>query len=306
MLPKVTVQIPTYNQKQYIKQALDSALAQTYENLQIIVSDDCSTEYDIFDYLSEYKDNSKVLIHRNEKNYGRVGNYRKTLFNLVKGEWFINLDGDDYFINVNFVKKGIESINCSKKTIVAFQASANLIKIEENKINYLKLNNGSYEVEGLHYINYLDNGVGFTHASIMFNTKYAKKSNFYNIDILDSDYFSFLKILKYGYIIFWDEEVYTWRQHANQESWGIDFKKVLAKDDALKDLKKQYADVNISIKKRMFLVTHYNLYLQIVDCFFNEKFILPNFFFILKKTKPKREYVRFLAAKIYYQIKKAL
>ena len=42
--PKVTIMIPTFNQAAFIGEAIDSALAQTYSNLEIIVGDDASTD----------------------------------------------------------------------------------------------------------------------------------------------------------------------------------------------------------------------------------------------------------------------
>lgn len=301
--PTVTIQIPTYNQKQYIKEALDSALAQTYENLQVIVADDCSPNYDIFDYLNEYKDNPKVIIHRNEKNLGRVGNYRNTLYNLVKGKWFVNLDGDDFFINNTFIEKGINSINLSESEIVVLQADALLFKIKENDLENTPLAEDAIEVKGIDYLQYLDNGVGFTHASLLFNTHYAKVADFYNIDVLDADYFSFLKILKYGFIIFCDQKVYEWRQHENQESLSININKILAKDMAFKDLKKNYADVNLNLTKKMFYILNYNLYTQIVNFAFNQGVSLININTVLKKTKMEKKYLIFLATKVYHSIK---
>ena len=54
--PLVTIGIPTYNRADgYLKEALESALRQTYENVEIIVSDNCSTDHtDVL--VANYKD----------------------------------------------------------------------------------------------------------------------------------------------------------------------------------------------------------------------------------------------------------
>ena len=65
--PLVSIQIPTYNQKEYIKETLESALIQTYESIQIIVTDDCSN-YDIKEFLKDYSSISLVEIVVNSKN----------------------------------------------------------------------------------------------------------------------------------------------------------------------------------------------------------------------------------------------
>jgi len=43
-LPKVTIMIATYNQERFIGEAIESAMAQDYPNLEIVVCDDCSTD----------------------------------------------------------------------------------------------------------------------------------------------------------------------------------------------------------------------------------------------------------------------
>ncbi len=43
-MKKITIMIPTYNQAKYISKAIESALSIDYQNLEVIVSDDCSTD----------------------------------------------------------------------------------------------------------------------------------------------------------------------------------------------------------------------------------------------------------------------
>lgn len=289
-IPLVSIQIPTYNQKQYIKEALDSALAQTYENLQIIVSDDCSPDYDIFEYLKEYKNNPKVLLHRNEKNLGRVGNYRNTLYNLVSGDWFVNLDGDDYFINDEFISTAIASINIAATNVIAFQSNCNMQIFTESSIVHQILDEEMMLVDGKSYLPFIDKSVGFSHGSLLYKVAAAKKVDFYNFDTLDIDYFSYLKILKEGYIIFWKAKVYSWRKHNSQETDSLNFQKSLDKYAEYNDLLYAYKDIDSTIKNVMLERTYYDLTVRLLTHFFHEEFSIKRLVIIICKTKLHSKY----------------
>jgi glycosyltransferase involved in cell wall biosynthesis len=91
----VSVCIPTYNGLQYLKECIDSAIGQTYSNIEIVICDDCSTD-GTWDLVNTYaaKDN-RIKAFRNDKNLGLVGNWNKCI-GLVKGEWIKFLFQDDY------------------------------------------------------------------------------------------------------------------------------------------------------------------------------------------------------------------
>jgi len=108
MSNKVSIQIPTYNQQQYISQAIDSVLMQDYPDLEVIVADDCSTD-ETEAIVRKYKD-IRVKYFKNEKNIGRVANYRKSLYDYCTGDWVVNLDGDDYFTSPTFISRGMNVI----------------------------------------------------------------------------------------------------------------------------------------------------------------------------------------------------
>ena len=70
---KVTLGIFTYNQEKYIKQCILSAVALKYDNLEIIISDDCSTDNTfevIQDTVSSIQTDHQIVINRNERNLG--------------------------------------------------------------------------------------------------------------------------------------------------------------------------------------------------------------------------------------------
>ena len=63
MKPKISVIVPVYNVENYVSKCLDSLFKQTYENLEIIIVDDCSTDKskEVVSKLIEGKDNVKFL-----------------------------------------------------------------------------------------------------------------------------------------------------------------------------------------------------------------------------------------------------
>lgn len=90
--------ILTYNQEKYIKSCLESVLSQTYQNLEIIISDDNSTDGTwaiIEDTLREYKGPHVVKSFRNNQNLGLSRHYSKVTYEIVSGEYIIFLGGDD-------------------------------------------------------------------------------------------------------------------------------------------------------------------------------------------------------------------
>lgn len=94
--PLVSVFIPTRNRLKLLKRALNSVLMQTYENIQIVIVDDFSTD-GTRDYLSEIKDNKKIKVIFNEKQLGATKS--KNIGVLESdGEFVTCLDDDDFFL----------------------------------------------------------------------------------------------------------------------------------------------------------------------------------------------------------------
>jgi glycosyltransferase involved in cell wall biosynthesis len=95
--PLVSTVVVAYNQEPYIRAAVESALAQTYQPLQVVLSDDCSPDrtFEIMQELAtEYRGPHTIVLNRNEPNLGLAGNYNKG-FELATGELVVIQDGDD-------------------------------------------------------------------------------------------------------------------------------------------------------------------------------------------------------------------
>lgn len=101
MTPKVSVLIPMYNRKHCIKQCVDSALNQTFQDFELVIRDNCSTDGS-YEFIQEkYADkisSGKIKLFRNEKNLGEGGNCSK-LFKDATGKYIAILHTDDMYLS---------------------------------------------------------------------------------------------------------------------------------------------------------------------------------------------------------------
>ncbi len=92
--PKVSVIMSVYNGEAYLKEAMDSILAQTYENWECIVINDCSSD-NTAPILEGYKIKDKrVQVFHNEKNLRLPASLNRAL-KLASGKYIVRMDGDD-------------------------------------------------------------------------------------------------------------------------------------------------------------------------------------------------------------------
>ena len=92
MNPLVSVCIPAYNSARYIRATMESVLGQKYENIELVVVDDCSKD-DTVEIVRSVRD-PRVRLVRNEKNLGMTGNWNKCLAE-ARGEYIKLICADD-------------------------------------------------------------------------------------------------------------------------------------------------------------------------------------------------------------------
>jgi len=90
--PLVSVCIGVYNRKEYIKETLESVFNQTYENIEIIVVDDASTD-GVVEILQSYGERIRLIIR--EKNSGTAEMPRCDAVKAAQGKWCALIDSDD-------------------------------------------------------------------------------------------------------------------------------------------------------------------------------------------------------------------
>ena len=98
--PLVTFALFAYNQEKYIREAIEGAFSQTYEPLQIVLSDDCSSDstFEIMQFMAgEYRGPHKISLNRNIENQN-IGKHVNTVNALALGEMVVAAAGDDISI----------------------------------------------------------------------------------------------------------------------------------------------------------------------------------------------------------------
>jgi glycosyltransferase involved in cell wall biosynthesis len=115
--PLVSIGLPVFNGEKYIQPALDSLLAQSYKNFELIISDNASTDgTEEICRLYAAKDN-RVYYYRHSQNVGLMGNWRCVL-QLASGEYFMWAQHDDSW-SMNYIGTLLECLLACPNAILA-------------------------------------------------------------------------------------------------------------------------------------------------------------------------------------------
>jgi glycosyltransferase involved in cell wall biosynthesis len=236
-LPKVSIIIPTYNRAKYLALAIESALDQDYCNLEVVVSDNASTDK-TNEIIQKYLLNPKFRYFRNEKNLGMIGNWRKALYEYATGEWVLIISDDDYLIDNSYITKAIELIRLYKDIILIH---ANYF-IEHEKSKNIKKSNLNLPkfIDGKEYfLNYRSKKFPHIHSTLtcIFNRKKALEIKAFNKDIYSADTSLWFRLMLHGNIGFIEDYVAVYRVHQENESFNININKDI---DVLEDLRDIY------------------------------------------------------------------
>ena len=128
--PLVSILIPVYNREKYIGEAIESAINQTYKNIEVIIVDNCSTD-NTWKILQDYQCKDKrIHIFQNEKNLGPVYNWIEC-FKGAKGVYSKILWSDDW-MSLDFVENALSAFNEDISFVISAQ------QIITNDISSLK------------------------------------------------------------------------------------------------------------------------------------------------------------------------
>lgn len=217
--PLVSIVIPTYEQEQMASEAVSSALAQDYPNLEVVVVDDASPSH-TYDTIRSVAD-PRLRYHRNERNLGRVANYRRGLKDLARGDWVIMLDGDDYFTDASFVRSAVQRVHENPDAVIVAARSATQIATSTT----VPPSPGEKTMAGIDVVRALPNQEYlFMHMASMYRRKTAMELDFYRSNTVCSDWESLYRLALRGTVVFLDRTVGIWRIHGANATRSQDWR----------------------------------------------------------------------------------
>ena len=215
--PLITIAIPTYNRADsYFKEALESALSQTYTNIELIVSDNCST--DSTEELVKSYDDSRIFYYKQNINIPANENFNFCLKN-ANGKYFMLLHDDD-LIDHKFLEKCVNRLR-KNPDIGIVRTGARIIDFNGEVINEKENNEDGLSVTSF-FCKWLEGRSLMLLCCILFNTKYLIQSGGFNskFQLFQDVLAEFTLASKYGRIDI-NDVMASFRKHPFQRTENV-------------------------------------------------------------------------------------
>ena len=118
----MSIGLPVYNGERYLKETLDCILAQTFEDFELAVSDNASTDGTQAICQAYAAQDRRIRYYRNAQNLGAARNYNR-VFELATGEYFKWAAHDDLFAP-EFLERCVEVLDCYPSVILCYSQAS--------------------------------------------------------------------------------------------------------------------------------------------------------------------------------------
>ena len=221
-MKKISICITYYNQKEFVKQSLDSVLSIDYPcDFEILCGDDGSTDgtLDVVkEYAQEYPNNIKYFVmdrDNSPKSINRASLNRLNLAKNANGDYIMFLDGDDFYCDVTFVKEALQVFEKNEKVeVCAFNFEYlhpdNTVEIYNQKMTVGLIDNKKYISTGA----YTPSGACIF-KNILNEERFELLEKINNFD----DNAITIYFLQFGDLYYFDKSIYVYRQ-TNNSLWN--------------------------------------------------------------------------------------
>lgn len=200
--PLVSIVVASYNNGKYLEECLDSAVNQTYPNIEIIIADDCSNDdsREIAQIFANQYD--KITLIFREKNIGACANMNDAILNYASGKYIKVLDSDDY-LDINCITNLVEKIESDSNRYAFAYGKAQLYRFETSGKVLLNVIGKQTDFLGL----YCQRENLIPAITVLFRKDKFIEVGGYNPDIIVGDYYMWLSLSSDNEFIFCNKVV---------------------------------------------------------------------------------------------------
>ena len=246
MEEKIDILLATYNGEKYLKEQIDSILNQTYKNIQLIISDDCSKD-NTRSILKEYeKKDSRVKLYFQDKNLGYVKNF-EFLLKQVTSQYYMLSDQDDVWLEEK-VEKTIQFLKNNNADFVFGDLEVvdqNLNTIYESFGDYMLLNDKIKKNINSYEVNYLYNCV--TGCTVLSKKKFINDIlpiPVYSKYVVHDHWMGLMVSLHGGKLAYMTEKYIKYRQHGSNQ---IGTEKISHNFTTLEQVRELFINVKLGV-----------------------------------------------------------
>lgn len=251
----ISIIIPIYNLEAYLKNCIDSVIAQTYKNLEIILVDDCSMDGSINICRAYEKKDIRIRVIEKKKNEG-AGVARNAGIDIAQGQYIMFVDGDDFIaedcveqLYTALLKGGGDISVCLGKSVYNLKR---IVNIEKADCTNCKCFDSQQAIENICYQRNITPGpcgklfkIGLFNDLRFPNTGYEDMAIIYRL--MD----------KANMIVFFPVEKYYYLQRKNNTTLGKFNKKkldrILVAKQMMEFIENEYPDLDTCAKVRFFI-----------------------------------------------------
>jgi glycosyltransferase involved in cell wall biosynthesis len=229
-LPNVSVIIPNYNHARYLPQRIESVLNQTYQDFEVLILDDCSTD-DSLQVIDAYaRKDGRIRIVANEKNSGSTFAQWNKGVDLAGGNYLWIAESDDY-CEPTLLARLVARLNANDQLGIAFAQSA-IVDEEGKLINSFNENykyifqsdrwEADFQISGKEEVaNYLlfSNTIPNASAALFRKSVYKAVGGAETGWRLNGDWFFYVKMLLQSDLAYISDHLNYFRMHPNTQRY---------------------------------------------------------------------------------------
>jgi len=208
--PLVSVLMTAYNRELYIEAAIESVLASSYTNFELIIVDDGSTDKTFEIAVNYSKKDDRIKLYSNHQNLGQFPNRNKAA-SLAAGKYLKYVDSDDMILpdTISIMVEGMEQFK---------DAGIGLVYTDQNKIDLSTIPFKTLNSRLAYLWHYTNGGLLFPGPTgCIFKKEHFFKQHGFPLDLgINGDIYLNLKIAAISPVVVFSGKIVFWRKHADQ------------------------------------------------------------------------------------------